>query len=1477
MFSCPRFLTFVCLLIAAVAPSLRASLDWLPEDFPEATESMLCQRSYLSAEKGAEVLQAAVEEFDSVEKWEAYRALVKRKILEGAGLSPLPKKTPLNAIVHSRREYDGYSLENVAIETTPGYWATGNLFRPLNTEGKVPGILNTHGHSGRIEREEQWLKHGRFHEQNQRRGAALAKMGAVVFSIDMFGYADGITQLGPDAHRTEVAMRIQLWNAIRALDFLESLPEVDSERLGVTGYSGGGTQAFLLTVVDDRIAASAPVAMVSSYFFGGCPCESGRPIHRSEEHFVSNAMISAMAAPRPQRLISDGGDWSVHTPETEFPFLQKIYALYGAEDKVSNVHLPDEGHNYGPNKRKAMYPFFADVFGLDLNAIRNDSGEIDDSVIEVEFPDQLRVFNEEHPVPVGTLRTAEAVGRSLDRLQLSEEVASLSVYDLRVDDQRDPLGIDSEKPEFSWKLESSLNGVAQAAYQILVASDINSLSEELGNVWDSRKVNSDEQYGIPFGGPRLEGSSTYFWKVKIWDQTGKASEWSPVAKLTTGALTSADWAGAEWITHPDWLVANRPHLGYRSHSEESVDSPKWLQIDLGQSYAIDEIFLHSLRHTVAERLGFPTEFKVELSESYRFENPYLVVDYTVPPHTNKWFTKHHFELETPQNARYFRMEVPRLRDLDGEICLALSQIEILSSGKNVALGAKISASDSREEGLWSASAVVDGKGVPGSNPMGTKTAQLRKEFEVSSDVESAMLHVAGLGSYALQINGEVVGKDRLGPGWTDTDETVLYDTRDVTELLKAGPNAIGLDLAGGMYSVTDPGKRYTKFVGRFRPLKAIVSLLIRYKDGSSQRLVTDDTWQAKVGPTTYSHMYGGEDYDARLEDRGWTKAGFEGASWAPAAVASAPAGELKGASYAAPALVGHERFEPVMISQLGEGKFIYDFGQNASMMPELEVKGPAGSKVRLLPGELLKEDGSIYRGSSAHGAKDAYWQYTLLGEGKVESWAPQFFYHGARYVQVELEPATEGGELPRVVSIESVVTHSSSEPVGHFASSSDLFNQTRELIRWAQRSNMVSVLTDCPHRERLGWMEQYHLNGPSLRYEFDVTQLYRKCFGDMVDSQTEEGLVTNVSPEFITFDGAFRDSPEWGSALILAAWQQYLWNGDLSEFKRHYEEMLRYVEYLGGKSKGHLLNHGLGDWYDLGPERPGFSQLTPISLTATATYYEDVRTMERIARLLGKTGDAERFSSLGSQIKTAFNDAHFDPVAKNYGATSQAGNAMALVLGLAPEDARDDVLDTIISDICSRGNALSAGDVGHRYLLLALAQAGRSDVIFDMHHQTDRPGYGMQIANGATSLAEAWDAGRHSSQNHFMLGHIMEWFYSSLVGISPLAEEPGFKLVSIAPQPVEGIDWAEARFDSVRGPVEARWKKDGEHFELEVSLAANMRGRVKLPEAHVERVLLNGIPADEVESVSWLESVDSSPVIEFPSGLWSIDLGLASD
>lgn len=359
----------------------------------------LCQGAYFTEEQGKAFLDQHITA--SLHDWTNRAAEIRSHILEGMELISFPPSPGTPAIINEKKIMDGYTIENVAFESLPGFYVTGNLYRPLKKQNSYAGILCPHGH---------WRDpDGRFQEQMQIRCAMLARMGAVVFAWDMVGYGDALQS----DHKITKALKLQTINSTRALDFLLSLPGVDPERIGITGASGGGTQTFLLTALDQRVKVAVPCVMVSSYFFGGCTCESGMPIHKKGNYQTNNVEIAALTAPRPMLLISDGDDWTKHTPEVEYPFMQKIYALYGKRSAVASVHLANEKHDYGPSKRKAMYPFMAKYLKLDIKAVEDANGNIDESKIKVWEPSALQVFTDAHPRPVNAVQGDEAVLRLL--------------------------------------------------------------------------------------------------------------------------------------------------------------------------------------------------------------------------------------------------------------------------------------------------------------------------------------------------------------------------------------------------------------------------------------------------------------------------------------------------------------------------------------------------------------------------------------------------------------------------------------------------------------------------------------------------------------------------------------------------------------------------------------------------------------------------------------------------------------------------------------------------------------------------------------------------------------------------------------------------------------------------------------------------------------------------------------------------------
>lgn len=713
-----------------------------------------------------------------------------------------------------------------------------------------------------------------------------------------------------------------------------------------------------------------------------------------------------------------------------------------------------------------------------------------------------------------------------------------------------------------------------------------------------------------------------------------------------------------------------------------------------------------------------------------------------------------------------------------------------------------------------------GRGKKEWGPRRNVLPLFRKSFIIHKKIKSATAFVTGLGQFEFFVNGTKTGDHFLDPGWTQYSKHALYVPFDITAQLKQGENVLGAMLGNGFYYI--PGERYRKLTGGYGYPKMIANIVIEYADGTEEYIVTDQSWKTAPSPVYFSSIYAGEDYDAGLEQKGWDNTGFADSHWKSVVLTTGP--PQLNAQLTHPIKV-MQRFSPVSTIMLKPGVYVADLGQNASGIPFIRVRGQKGDTIRVIPAELLNEEGGANQKST--GSPVCY-TYVLKGGGE-ESWQPRFAYYGFRYLQVETIAGNGRAQAPTLLSVEGLHIRNAAPQNGSFSSSSTLFNQTHELIRWAVNSNMVSVFTDCPHREKLGWLEQTHLVGSSVRYIYDIAALGRKVVRDMMHAQTPEGLIPEIAPEFHQFVDPFRDSPEWGSAGIILPWYLYQWYGDEQIVAEAYPMMQRYITYLQGKANNHILTQGLSDWYDLGPERPGFCQLTTPGITATAIYYYDLCLLEKIAVMLGKTADAANYKKLAEQVRKAFNVTFFNEKTKQYGTGSQTSNAMALYMNLVEPLHRKDVLNNLVNDIRTRNYALTAGDIGYRYVLKALEEGGYEDVIVKMNSRSDVPGYGYQLAKGATALTESWSALPVVSNNHFMLGHLMEWFYAGLCGLKTEKGSVAFKQIRIAPQVAGDITNASAHYESPYGPVSVNWERKGKQFKIKVVIPPNTMATIELP------------------------------------------------
>lgn len=729
--------------------------------------------------------------------------------------------------------------------------------------------------------------------------------------------------------------------------------------------------------------------------------------------------------------------------------------------------------------------------------------------------------------------------------------------------------------------------------------------------------------------------------------------------------------------------------------------------------------------------------------------------------------------------------------------------------------------------------------------LSTKSIILRKEFSLEGkQIAHAVLYVSGMGHYKLSINGTGVGNAEFAPVWSEYDKTVYYNVFDVTQLLATGDNAIGVLLGNGMFNVQRMG-RYSKLQTSFGPPQMLLRMEINYADGTQQVIKSGQDWKYDFSPITFNTIYGGESYDARLEQTGYDRAGFDDTKWRNAVLTEGPKGRLTVQTVQPVRIMeryGIKSWKPIPADSLAAASkatkrdihpsaFVADMGQNLAGFPEIVVSGKRGQKVTMLVAEKLTPQGACDQRQTG---RQHYYEYTLKGDGADETWHPHFSYYGFRYIQVEgavLEGQPNPDGLPVLKRLNSCFIYNSAEEVSSFECSNPLFTDTHRLIERAERSNMQGVLTDCPHREKLGWLEQDHLCGPSLLYNYDMTRYAPKVIRDITDTQKADGMVPTTAPQYISFGNLFDDSPEWGSTLIILPFMYYDQYGDSTLITDNYEPMRRYVDYLTTRADNGIVSHGLGDWYDYGPWRAGFSKNTPIPLVATAHYIFDLQLLTRAARMTGRKADAQKYSALLDKTVESFNREFFKPDSCTYGTGSQTSNALPLYLGLADGN-KQGVLASLVNDIKEHGNRLTTGDVGNRYLFQTLAQNGLNELLYTMLNHYETPGYGFQLRHGATTLTEQWDPNQGSSLNHFMMGQIDEWLFKTLAGIQNQPGTHGLRHLLIQPTLVGDLQYVKASTHSLYGKISV----DCTRTSLTVEIPVGSDATVVLPNGERKQV-----------------------------------------
>jgi len=873
--------------------------------------------------------------------------------------------------------------------------------------------------------------------------------------------------------------------------------------------------------------------------------------------------------------------------------------------------------------------------------------------------------------------------------------------ELRCEYRDNPLGIDAEKPRLSWVIEergprSEVRGQKQSAYQVLVASTPELLAKDQGDLWDSKKVVSEQSIQVEYAGNPLESRQACHWKVRIWDKDDKASAWSAPAGWSMGLLKPDDWQ-AKWI-------------------------------------------------------GAPTDAPIEPA------------------------------------------------------------------------------------------------------PL------LRKTFSLDKKIERATAYISGLGYYELTLNGQKVGDHVLDPKFTRYDRRVLYVTYDLTRQLKNGNNAMGVMLGNGWYNyhVKNPWS-FDTAPWRAKP-KMLLQLEIAFADGTTQTIISDESWKYSTGPIQFDGMLSGEVYDARLEKEGWNTAGYDDSKWGAAKVVDAPKGKLS-AQMVQPIRVT-EVLKPVKVSQPKPGVYLYDMGQNIAGTARLAVTGPAGTEVKIQYAELLHDDGTLNPDRIKVFCQSAEFQterYVLKGKG-TEIWQSRFMYHGFQYVQVTGFP----GE-PKLANLEALVMHTDLENAGTFECSNELLNKIQHCTRWSYLNNFHGHPTDCPNREKIGWTGDAHVAAETGLYNFDASAAYTQWMLDFKDEQRDSGELPGIVPTG-GWGYQWGGGPGWTSAYVLIPWYMYQYRGDIRILAEHYENLKRYVDYLTSMAKNGIVGIDPGDWSVAKTE-------TPVEVTSTGYYYCDAVIVSKMAGILGRQDDATKYTQLAASIRKAFNRDFLNGQTKQYANGSQTALSCALYQGLVEPADVDAVLGNLIANVEMQGNHLDCGILGTKYLLHVLANNGRADVAFKVTAQTTQPSWGYWIKQGATTLWEKWDDS-DGSHNHVMFGDVSAWFFKSLAGIRPDESGPGFKKIIIKPAIVGDLTWVKCGYDSIHGKIVSNWQRDGDKLTMDVTIPANTTATVYVPAKEAAEVTESGKPAGQAESVEFLRTEKYAAVYAVGSGTYRFQSSL---
>lgn len=1013
--------------------------------------------------------------------------------------------------------------------------------------------------------------------------------------------------------------------------------------------------------------------------------------------------------------------------------------------------------------------------------------------------------------------------------------------DLRIDGAASEPGSAGVRPRLMWRPPV----MAQSAWQVRVARSPEALSR--GDLaWDSGRVEDPFAVETIYAEPPAASRERLYWQVRLWDARGRATGWSEVAQWEAGLVEPADWS-ARWIAgnaaaSEGWsdaritvdftLTGRNFELLFRARPVGKTygEAYVWrIGEHEGQAVLLAQLRQYpggtrsNVRQTVLKTVPLPIDLDTLRTGRHR-----LAVE-TQGARIRTWLDE--TLIDETVDATQARGTVGFIAPEAEAVVihrLAIAAAErsyetTFADGDNPLTGGSVG-----PDGLVLAS------GAPGKDlvlPLSNPAPLLRQDFEVADDaVVSARLYVAAAGFADLTLNGRAVADSPLAAGWTDYGDRVQVQTFDVTPLLTTGRNVIAAELGRGWYGVTEPNEWYFHMAPWHGEPALKAQLEIRYADGRLQTIATDQDWRVADGPTLHDSVYAGERRDARLEPRGWRRAGFDDAGWRAALAVEGPSGVL------VPAVA--EPIRPVRdirataLKEVRPGVWVYDFGGIVTGRPVLNASGPAGRTLTLILTEKKNDDGSALVASGLIDAQLQTYRYTLAGEG-TERWAPGFSYAGFRYLQLE---GFSGA--PDLDTVTGQIIHSDVPVTSSFDSGDDLINAIQRASTRALLNNTHGLISDTPTLEKNGWTGDAQASAAAAAVNFDMGRVWTKWLADYRDAQADSGELPEIVPStpYYGFDQSpgwflvWGPTPPWDAAMFVLPEEMRLHYGDTAVLADMYAAQKRLVDYTATvmTPPDYSRDRGLGDYAGSGP-------YGPTDGTSGAYFFFMADRLARNARLLGHEQDADRYAALAADVRAAYNRKYWNAELGRYQAPagadgtpapfSQTMNVLPVAFGIVPDGQAQRAVDALAADLKERDFAPTMGVYSLRHALLLLSDHGHADVAWGMVTRREEPSWGFWLANDITSMLEGWRLGSRS-WNHHYFASVSDWFHKGLAGVRPTG--PGYARLAIRPVVPDGLDHAGATIMTPRGEVMSRWRRQGDEVLLDVAVPGAAEAEVWL-------------------------------------------------